>query len=112
MTNKRLYIDDIRNPKTDNEWIVLRTSEEAINFVKKNGIPHEVSLDHDLGGDDTIMIFLKWLVEYDMDNDGKIIPLDFKWIVHSANPVGTKNIDGLLIGYMDFKAKSKEIFFC
>jgi hypothetical protein len=51
------------------------------------------------------MIFLKWLIDWDITNDGKIIPEDFLWNIHSANPVGTKNIDGLLQNYINFKKK-------
>lgn len=101
MESVKLYIDDIRVPKTDGNWIILRTSDEAIEYVKKHGLPNFVSLDHDLGGDDTVMIFLKWLIEYDLDND--IIPIEFEYNVHSANPVGILNITGLLDNYLNFK---------
>ena len=104
---KAMYLDDIRNPKTtDMDWVILRSSDEAIAYVKENGMPSFASFDHDLSGDDTTMIFLKWLIEYDLDNDGKIIPVDFSWNTHSSNPPGVKNIDGLLTSYM----KTKEIF--
>ena len=98
-----LYIDDIRNPPNLTEWIVVRSSEQAINYVKENGMPNFASFDHDLGGDDTSMVFLKWLIDYDMDNKGQIIPSDFSWTIHSANPVGKDNIDSLLKAYMKFK---------
>ncbi|WP_371131695.1 cyclic-phosphate processing receiver domain-containing protein [Sulfuricurvum sp.] len=43
--------------------------------------------------------FAKWLVEMDMD--GKIhIPEDFYFTVHSANPVGAKNIQEYLRNYL------------
>ena len=104
---KAMYLDDIRNPKTtDMDWVILRSSDEAIEYVKQNGLPSMASLDHDLGGEDTSMVFIKWLIEYDLDNDGVIIPADFSWHVHSANPVGVDNINGLLNSYM----KTKEIF--
>jgi hypothetical protein len=51
-----LYIDDIRNPNYD--AVVVRTSKEAISYVKENGCPNFISFDHDLGGDDTAMIYL------------------------------------------------------
>jgi hypothetical protein len=105
MSLKPLYIDDIRTPKTDKNWVVVRTSQEAIDYVIEYGCPTFVSFDHDLGGDDTSMIFLKWLIDWDITNDGKIIPEDFLWNIHSANPVGTKNIDGLLQNYINFKKK-------
>lgn len=99
---KKLYIDDIRNPKDPENWVILRTSKEAIDYVKNNNFSF-ISFDHDLGGDDTAMIFVKWLIEYDMIHDGQIIPQNFTWNVHSANPVGSKNINGLLRSYMSFR---------
>ncbi len=102
-----LYIDDLRTPQTNKPWVILRSSQEAIEYVKKNGMTEFVSLDHDLGGDDTIMIFLKWLIDYDLDNNGKIIPHNFDFNVHSANNVGTQNIESLLRSYLKFKNSKK-----
>ena len=98
-----MYLDDLRNPPPIKEWLILRSSAEAIEYVQDHGMPEYCSFDHDLGGDDTTMVFLKWLVDFDMDNDGKIIPENFTYDVHSANPVGVKNISGLLQNYLDFK---------
>ena len=103
----KLYIDDIRNPKTDGNWIILRTSHDAIEYVKKYGLPDYMSLDHDLGGDDTVMIFLKWLIEYDLDNNGEIIKNNLEWNIHSANNVGVENIQGLLQSYFNHKFSKK-----
>lgn len=105
MISRPIYLDDLRYPKTDEDWIVLRTSQEAVNFVKTNGMVDFISFDHDLGGDDTAIVFIKWLIDYDIDNDSKIIPSNFTWNVHSANPVGAKNIDGMLTSYMKFKSQ-------
>ncbi len=102
MENK-IYLDDLRTPPAGQEWVVVRSSYEAIEFVKNNGMPVYWSFDHDLGSDDTTMVFLKWLIEYDMDNAGTIIPADFTYNIHSANPVGVKNIDGILCSYLSFK---------
>lgn len=101
----KMYLDDIRNPKTPGPWIVLRTSQEAIDYVKEFGMPSIASFDHDLGGDDTVMLFLKWLIDFDLDNNGAIIPDDFIYNIHSANPQGRDNIDGLLKSYLNFKKK-------
>lgn len=92
----RLFIDDIRNPSED--YIVLRSSEDAIQFIKQNGWPEFISFDHDLGGDDTTMVFLKRLVNEVWD--GKTMPPDY--IVHSANPIGSKNI----VSFMESWKKS------
>jgi len=101
---RRFFLDDLRDPP-DNGWIIARTSDEAKQYVLSNGMPSFASFDHDLGGDDTAMIFIKWLVNYDMDSDYSIIPCDFEYIVHSANPVGKKNIEGYLENYLDVRKR-------
>jgi len=108
MTNKAMYLDDIRNPTTDKNWVVVRSTAEAVEFVFNNHkMTKFASFDHDLGGEDTAILFIKWLIDYDLDNDGTIIDLDFSWNVHSANPVGSNNINGLLKNYMNFKRKNQ-----
>jgi len=100
----KIYIDDLREPKGKFDK-VLRSSEEAIEWLTRYGCPCFISFDHDLGGEDTAMIIVKWMVEMDMNMSGDWIPLNFSWNVHSANPVGVANIDGYLKSYM----KSKDI---
>ena len=93
----KLFIDDIRQPPSP-DWVVVRSSEEAKATVLKYGMPTTISFDHDLGGDDTSMLFIHWLIELSMDNPALPFPRDY--IIHSANPVGAKNIDGLLSSYI------------
>jgi hypothetical protein len=95
----RLFIDDMRNPP-ERGWAVARSSREAIGLLQVNGCPKQISFDHDLGGDDTAMVVVKWMIERDLDGDGKFIPTDFTFRVHSANPVGKANIEGLLDAYL------------
>lgn len=90
----KLFIDDERFPITD-DWVIVRTSEEAINYVMANGFPIEISFDHDLGGDDTSMIFVHALVE-EIIQENLTIPSGFKYSVHSQNPIGVANIKGLM----------------
>jgi hypothetical protein len=101
----KLYLDDIRTPKND-DFIIVRSFQEAIKFVQENGIPNYISFDHDLGCDDSDNIypsgydFAKWLIEMDLDNLYKF-PEDFKFNVHSANPIGKRNIEGILNKYLE-----------
>lgn len=95
----RMFIDDERNPPIG-DWVVVRSSDQAIKFVQENGPPAFISFDHDLGGDDTTMVFLKKLV--DIWDDTDLIP-DYQ--VHSANPVGSKNI----VAFMESWKRSIEI---
>ncbi len=97
-----LYLDDERNPQTNRPWTIARTVSDAKNLVMTKGAPDFISFDHDIDENGTGMDFAKWLI--DMDMDGKIeLGPDFDWIIHSANPVGSKNIQGILESYMRFK---------
>ena len=100
----KLYLDDIRTPK-DSSFIVVRSYDEAVLHVRDRGMPDYISFDHDLGVDEHGELlqsgfdFTKWLIEADMD--GLInIPKSFEFNVHSANPEGVKNIEGLLKHYL------------
>jgi len=98
-----MYLDDLRDPPQNKQWLIVRSSKEAIDYVKKHGMPEYCSFDHDLGGEDTTMVFLKWLVDQDIHRGGNVIPDNFSYDVHSANPVGVKNISGLLDNYLHFR---------
>ena len=98
---KILYIDDIRDPKSEVTFIA-RSSAQAIKWMEDNGIPELILFDHDLGGDDTAMVVVKWMVTQDMDNK-YVIPENFEFNVHSANPVGVANIEGYLNSYLKFR---------
>ncbi len=92
---KKLYLDDIRNPKSDG-WTVVRNYEEFVQSIDQNGLPDEISFDHDLGEDvKTGYDCAKWLCEYCWMNGIPIPPYN----VHSANPVGRDNIIGTLKSY-------------
>lgn len=111
-------MDDIRNPKTEG-WTILRSYKEFVDWITQNGIPDEISFDHDLGMEHIKYYFnngghenppdplkanfkektgydaAKWLCQYCWENG---LPLP-KWDIHSANPVGRDNIKQLLDNY-------------
>ena len=95
-----LYIDDIRTPPSDKVWKVARTSAEAFDFICTNGIPDFISFDHDLGGEDTSMVFVKKMAQKIMDKEC-FLPKNFSYAIHSANTEGSKNIKS----YMDMIIK-------
>ena len=86
-----LFIDDNRMlgdvpiPDLQIPWTLARSSGEAKGIVLRRGIPAFISFDHDLGGDDTSMVFLKWFSALKLET----LP---EYQVHSANPVGKENI--------------------
>ena len=93
-----LFLDDERFPPDDGrEWIIARSSAEALALVDVRGWPESVSLDHDLGGEDTAMVFLHGAIDRLVDASGA--PLPFTWTVHSQNPIGRDNLLGLLASY-------------
>jgi hypothetical protein len=95
----KMFIDDERFPPGDeSKWIIVRSSEEAINTVKTLGMPEFVSYDHDLGGDDTSIKFIWWMINSHMDGEFSNFPTMYE--VHSQNPIGSKNIKYLLDGYI------------
>lgn len=113
MKQKKLYLDDIRNPKTEG-WTIVRNYDDFVKYITENGLPDEISFDHDLGDDiarenvengmskrkarllkkDSKSGYdcAKWLCEYCWGNG---LPLP-TWNVHSANPVGRDNIIAIL----------------
>ena len=94
------FIDDERFPPEDGtEWIVLRSSADAIFEMNENGMPDFISFDHDLGGEDTSMVFLHECIRRTLD--GAIgWPRHFGFAVHSQNPVGARNISLLLENFL------------
>jgi hypothetical protein len=102
------------------KWEIVRSYKQFIEWITKNGLPDIISFDHDLGDEfydpeeygsevyneeyDNFEFksgydCAKWLIEYCMDNN-KPLP---KYIIHSMNPVGSKNIESLLASFLASK---------
>lgn len=87
--NYTLFVDDERTaPNPD--WIVAKSTAEAMGIVMSRGVPSFMSLDHDLGGQDTTMGFLHWLAFRYYEGGPP------EWAIHSANPVGRANLESFL----------------
>lgn len=101
-TKWALFLDDERVPTSafyDKHGfvIVCTTVDAAMNCIKILGIPAFMSLDHDLGpNEQTGYEFLKQFVNYLLDNELK---WDYDYYVHSQNPVGKSNMEGLIKSY-------------
>lgn len=121
-----LFLDDERYPDSVTwidldksvKWEIVRSFEEAVQWVEKHGIPNVISFDHDLGEhfheeivNDELIIgpitaktgydFANWLIDYDMDTN--CWPSDFSFTVHSKNPIGAENIKSLINNYLKQK---------
>lgn len=92
----KLFLDDVRDSPDDDGWTIARSTAVAIQKILVRGMPKKLSLDHDLGGDDDAMRFLKelYFIWEEKGSDPETIP---DYVVHSENPVGTQNI----ISYME-----------
>jgi len=97
-----------------NDWEIVTNYDDFVEYIELNGIPKFVSFDHDLGDtamdeyfrnvatngtldydnieEKTGLDCAKFLVEYCADENQ---PLP-EYLVHSANPVGKRNIEGFL----------------
>ncbi len=117
-----LFLDDVREPmclKDTRTWEVVRSYNEFVDKIKKDGLPRFISFDHDLanaqypvrGEDFTLPIDYSkgrygqntgyhcavWLTNFCKENK---LPLP-DWQVHSLNPVGRVNIAQLLGRYKE-----------
>jgi len=110
----KLYLDDYRMPPTG--WTGVKSYDEFVDFIEKNGLPDIISFDHDLAEEhypwspETEPTFSKgfidyaayhektgydcaqWLINYCHRNKQKLP----QWKVHSANDIGAENIENLL----------------
>ena len=123
--NYNLFLDDFREPKdafvytkdTDFlklDWVVVRNYEEFVseieNQYKAGCFPRVIAFDHDLADDHYIPLFItpyeemtektgmhcaKWLIDFCIDNYLKLP----SYKVHSQNPAGKANIEGLLTNF-------------
>ena len=104
LVSTKMYLDEIQTPIEEFDFIA-RSFDEAVSIIKENGVPNFISFDHDLGVDcdgnilKTGYDLAKWLVNSDLDNE-YTLPFNFKYKVHSQNPVGKRNIISLLNSYL------------
>lgn len=102
-----LFLDDLRtvemvydDPNRYN-FVVVRSYQAFVAHIEAHGLPKYISFDNDLGLDENGEVApdgyaaAKWLV-YESGLD--LRELDF--YVHSANPVATEQIKGLLNNYL------------
>lgn len=98
------------------EWNIVRSHGQFVEWITTNGLPTFCSFDHDLGDVEELkeelpieewfnlqenkeltgMDCAHWLVNYCLDNN-KPLP---NCVVHSSNPVGTENIEGLFLSFL------------
>lgn len=102
----------------ENDWVIVRNFHQFCNYLQKFGVPDFISFDHDLADfhydfkpedyenmseeemndkfgsmEKTGYECAKWLVDFCLERGYKLP--DYQ--VHSANPVGKKNIESYLL---------------
>lgn len=98
----KIWVDDIRTPP-DDTWIWCKSSQATLRYlvnakiaVAKGWVDADtaisvMSLDHDLGGEDTTRYVVLWCCK------NNFWPEEVK--VHSANPVGIDWLEGMIERY-------------
>ena len=99
----------IREKYRNETWIIARTWQEVERYVEQWGMPSFISFDHDLGrrhytGHEIARMLIDDALDYPR-NRMKQFPKDFDFYVHSRNPVGKENIEGLMNNYLKHKDK-------
>ena len=103
----RIWVDDIRTPP-DKSWVWFKTSKDCIAELdslkffsgRTDRRPALMSLDHDLGGDDTTRPVVLWCCENDF------WPVEVR--VHSQNPIGRDWLLGMIRRYHPTGATNPE----
>lgn len=131
---KKLYLDDMRDPHEsfdlmkdvlylECDWDIVRSYDEFVAYVEKNGVPDLVSFDHDLADEHyhdvdrgidpkygsyeekTGYDAAKWLAEK-CYHETRQLP---RVLAHTMNPVGRKNIiDHMLWAWRKIDEKINE----
>jgi hypothetical protein len=117
-----LFIDDERDPVDvawgtwqerelyrTGDWIIARNWPETLELIINFGMPNLISFDHDLGND-TINGYeiSKRLCDFIMDAK-YILPEDFRFLVHSKNPVGAENIRCYMENFLKAYEHAKKV---
>ena len=98
----QIFIDDERFPPDDGkEWIIVRNYDDLFIFLNNTTeTPNFVSFDHDLGLGKNGLDCARLLIDHDVLHHNK---WNVEYYVHSQNPIGKKNIEGLLESWKKFK---------
>lgn len=111
---KKLFLDDLRtvdmvyDKRMESEFEIVRSYDAFVNYIREKGLPYFISFDNDLGLDEHGEVApdgyaaAKWLV-YESGLDLQ----DLEFMVHSANPVASQQIQSLLTNYIKHLKKGE-----
>jgi len=111
-----LFLDDIRKPSEVTwiklprlNWLIVRNYKDFVKMITDRGLPAAISFDHDLVdlhyvngeiSEKTGYDCAKWLIQFCMDND---FPFP-EYYIHTMNPIGADNINGLIRNFKKFRS--------
>lgn len=99
-----IFLDDERFPPKDFNYSIVRNYDDFVYMIENFGIPNFISFDHDLGLGKTGFDCAKFLVDRMLNQN---VNYRIEYTVHSQNPVGKENIQGLLDNWNLEIAKKK-----
>jgi len=85
-------------PSDETDWVIARSTAEAVQITIARGVASFYEFDHDLGEDpesgetDTVMNFLSWLFQMFPNAIDEVKD----WNTHSMNPNGADNINAFM----------------
>lgn len=91
----KIWLDDMRDAP-DETWIVVRSASECIKTLAGVMNVEELSLDHDLGDDEDGTGYTVVVVLESWAYNGATEHIPDKIGIHSANPVGRKNMQAAI----------------
>lgn len=100
-------ISDVYNSEDGYDFLICRDFKEAVDLILRKGfMPSYISFDNDLGvfedgsnkpeGRDLV----NWIVNGLLDGE-LVLPDDFSYYVHSANPVASDYINGTMLNIIN-----------
>lgn len=98
---------EVREKYRNEQWVIVRNVASACSEIINRGMPSFISFDHDLGPDKLTGYKLAEILVADAldypDQEKYQFRKDFSFYVHSQNPIGKANIEGLLNNYLKHK---------
>lgn len=113
---KMLFLDDERHPSEvkwivmpQGDWTIVRSAQEFMTHILEQGMCDVISFDNDLGEDGKEgKHCARWLAEVVMNGKVAFNP-NFKFTVHSMNPIAKSYIISFLNQFIEFmKSENKE----
>lgn len=117
-------------------WVIVKSYEEFVEYIKLNGIPDYISMEHDLSVEH-VVDFVKnqmngimaieydtftektgydcalWLCNYIEEEHAKGNLIELKLVgVHSSNPAGSMNILHTINEYKAYKGWESDALIC